>query len=362
MAGYRVCAPQPLEEFVTQVFRRLGADEDIAMEVARHLVKANLSGHDSHGVIRVPQYVAQVEEGELVPSARPIILREFGATALIDAQRGFGAYSTVWATDWGVEKARQHGVSAAAIRHSMHIGRVGEYTERAAEKGFISIVTVGAGGPGLGGMVPFHGLGHFLGANPWSIGVPARGRPPMIMDISSSTTAEGKVRVALAKRAQMPLGCILDRNGHPTTDPEDFYAGGSLVPLGGEVAGHKGYCMGMASLLLSALAMIDDPNPTYIGASTTQQVVDPRGRMAGVFVIVIDPAAFGDKEHYEAMIGVNMAAAKRVPPVSGVEEVLVPGELEAISRARREREGIALPEATWQDLARLAERFGLPMP
>ncbi|HLZ07161.1 MAG TPA: Ldh family oxidoreductase, partial [Chloroflexota bacterium] len=303
MADYYTCKAGALQSFVEKIVRAMGADDDIALVVARHLVRSNLSGHDSHGVIRIPWYVAETDAGSLAPSARPIVHRDRGVTALIDAQDGFGHFSTAFALEWAVERAIQHGIAAAAIRHSTHIGRVGEYTERAAARGLISIVTVGAGGPGVGGMVLYGGREKFFGANPWSIGVPAGERAPMIFDGSTSAVAEGKVRVARAKGIDLPLGCIIDRDGKPTTDPNDFYDGGALLPLGGDVAGHKGYGLAMASALLSGLAMIDDPNPTLIGAPMIESEGGPKGIMAGVFLTVIDPAAFGDADQYQQLVG-----------------------------------------------------------
>lgn len=362
MAESYVCAPEPLMAFVRTIFQAMGADEEIATEVSRHLVRSNLSGHDSHGVIRVPQYVTQAERGELDVTAHPTLLKERAVTALIDARRGFGHYSTAWTLDWAMAHAEQHGVAAAAIRHSSHIGRLGEYTERAGERGLIAILTVGAGGPGVGGMVLYGGRQRFFGANPWSISIPAKDRPPMMFDGSTSAVAEGKVRVARSKGILLPPGCIIDRQGNPTTDPEDFYAGGALVPLGGAVAGHKGYGLAMASALISGLAMIDDDNPTLIGASVVQDVPDTRGIIAGVFLAVIDPAAFGERDHYEALTAEHLGAAKRVPSADGSADILVPGEPEVRTRAAREREGIALPAATWHDLAAIAERFHVPLP
>lgn len=357
-----IVASEPLRQFVARILRAMGADEEVAAEVARHLVRANLSGHDSHGVLRIPQYVAQADGGELVPSARPTILGETATTAVVDAHRGFGHYSTAFALDWAMGRAREHGLAAAAVRHSAHIGRLGEYTERAAGRGLIAIVTVGMAGPGVGGMVLHGARGRFFGANPWSIGIPARGRPPMVFDGSTSTVAEGKVRFARAKGAHLLPGCIVDREGNPSTNPEDFYAGGALLPLGGEAAGHKGYGLALASALVGGLAMIDDAEPTLAGASATQAADDSRGRIAGVFLIVVDPAWFGDADHYQAMVGETLAAAKRMPPGAGVAEVLVPGEPEVRTRERRGQEGIALPDATWQDLVDVAGRFGVPAP
>lgn len=145
-------SPGTLGCFVAHVFRAIRADHDVAAEVARHLVRANLPGHDSHGVIRVSKYVAQADRGELLPSARPTLAHETEVTGLIDGHRGFGHFATAFALDWALDKARRHGLAAAAIRHCTHIGRVGEYTERAAEQGFLCIMTVGAAGSGVGGV------------------------------------------------------------------------------------------------------------------------------------------------------------------------------------------------------------------
>jgi uncharacterized oxidoreductase len=356
------CQAEALEEFARQVFRAAGADEEVAAEVARHLVRASLAGHDSHGVIRIPQYVAQIDAGEIVPAARPVVLRETEVTTLIDARRGFGHFTTGFALGRTMEKARRHGLAGAAVRHSTHIGRLGEYTERAAEAGLIAIVTVGMAGPGVGGMLLPGSRGRFFGANPWSIGVPAAGRAPMIFDGSTSMIAEGKVRVARARGMTLPSGCFVDAEGNPSTDPEAFYAGGALLPLGGAVAGHKGFGLALASALVGALAMIDDPEPTLAGASITQRFEDEGGRIAGVFLTVIDPAAFGGAGAYQAMAAETLAAAQRMPLAPGASEVLLPGEPERRSRRERERDGVPAPAATWQGLERVGARFGVPIP
>jgi uncharacterized oxidoreductase len=188
-----LCPPDPLREFVASVARRMGADPDVAAELARHLVGSNLAGHDSHGVIRVPQYVGDVDRGLIVPSARPVVARESAVAALVDAHRGFGQHSTMFALEGAMTRARQHGVAMVAVRHSTHIGRLGEYGERTAAEGLIGIVTVGAVGAGIGGVVPFGGRARFLGTNPWALSVPGRARR-FIFDAATSTLAEGKVQ------------------------------------------------------------------------------------------------------------------------------------------------------------------------
>lgn len=173
--------------------------------------------------------------------------------------------------------------------------------------------------------------------------------------------AQGKVGVAQDQGVELPPGCIVDKHGKPSTRPEDFFGGGALLPLGGEVAGHKGFGLCLLSALIGGLSMIDDPTPTLIGAPTLPDA-EMRGAIAVVFLIVVNPSCFGNAQHYQEMVSQTVAAAKKVPPAPGVEEILMPGELEVRARERRERDGVSLPEATWQDLIRVGERFGVPLP
>jgi uncharacterized oxidoreductase len=310
----------------------------------------------------LPQYVSQADKGGLVPNARPEVIREVPGAAVMDAHFGFGQYSTAVALDWAMERARAQGIAAVASRHATHIGRLGEYTERASAAGMIAIVTIGTASPGSGGVVPFGGARRFLGTNPWSIGVPADGGTNMVYDAATSTVAEGKLRVARSKRATLAPGLIVDKDGNPSTDPEDFYNGGALLPVGGEVAGHKGYGLSMASVLIAGLAMVDDDTPRMPVPSAGTGDAHQRGALGGVFVIAMDPAAFGDSAEYRRLTGETLAAAKETPPAPGRDEVLVPGEPEIRSRAAREREGIPIPDPIWQDLAALGSRFGIPLP
>lgn len=349
-----------LHEFSVRLAGAMGAPPAAAGEVARHLVSANLSGHDSHGVLRWPQYVSELDRGDLHPAAGTDLVLERPVTALFDAHRGFGHASTMVATEWALSHAREHGIAAAAIRHSMHIGRLGEYTERVALEGLIGIVTVGVAGAGAGSVAPFGGAARFLGTNPWSIAVPAASRPPLVYDAATSTVAEGKVRLARARGDEAPPGAIRDAAGRPTRDPAALYAGGSLTVMGDAVAGHKGHGLSLASALIGGLAMIADGDPTPAGTMRSPGAWG--ARLAGVFVAAIDPAAFGEGDAYRARVAEVLAALEEVPPAPGVQRVLVPGDPERLSRVRRSREGIPVPGATWRELAALAERFAIDLP
>jgi LDH2 family malate/lactate/ureidoglycolate dehydrogenase len=351
---------EPLRAFVEQLVVKMGTPGDIASEVARHLVRANLSGYDSHGVMRLAQYAGQIDEGKLVPAGRPCFVHQSTTTAVIDSQRGFGHFASRFAVDCVARKAKEHGLAAAAIRHATHVGRVGEFTERCREFGLVLLMTVGMAGPGVGGVVAQGGRERFFGANVWSIGVPGL-TTSMVFDGSMASTAVGNVYVAKARGHQLPKGSIIDRNGEPSTDPEAYYAGGAVLPMGGDQSGHKGYGLALASALLSGLAMIDDHSPTLAGA-TVREGADPVGRMAGVFVLAIDPNVFGGTEPYQRLVDDCLTAAKNVAPIPGSDAVSVPGERASRMRERRRQDGIPIPQATCNELTALAGRFGVRMP
>ena len=190
-----------------QVFEADRTPADIAVEVARHMVRANLSGHDSHGVIRVKQYVAEIEAGDMVPDARPAVLRETDATGLIDARRGCGLYTTAWTLDWAMERASRHGVAVAAIRHSTHTGRMGEYAERAAERGLMALMTVGAAGPRRGTYASDRWPTDLLGRQPFRDRGPRRGQTA---DVVRRFDVDHRWGARSASRATKATNC------HPT--------------------------------------------------------------------------------------------------------------------------------------------------
>jgi LDH2 family malate/lactate/ureidoglycolate dehydrogenase len=355
MSGFRVCGAEELEVFARDLLSAMGAGEEVAAEVARHLVRANLSGHDSHGVLRLPGYVTLMDEGRLVPSARPVLVHERGCVAVFDVRGSFGHYATAQALEWAIGRAREHGLAVASLRHPTHIGRLGDYTERATEAGMVAAVTVGTAGEGQRLAVPFGGSAPALGTNPWSLGVPgARGRR-VVFDAATTVVAEGKVHFARDRGAQLPPGCILAADGSPSRNPDDFYDGGMLLPLGGEVAGHKGSGLALVAALFGGLAMAGDHEAVGKETPTTAS-------MTGVFVLVVNPAWFGDPAAYLSMVADTVEAVKRTPPAAGVGEVLVAGEPELLSREQRGREGVHLPDGTWRALQAVAERFGVPMP
>jgi LDH2 family malate/lactate/ureidoglycolate dehydrogenase len=337
-----VFAPEDLRATATAIFRAAGADEANAATVVDHLIDANLCGHDSHGVIRIPSYVRSIKQGQIAPAATPEVVRETAAMTLVDARRTFGQVSALFATDAVVAKAQEHGVAIAGTFHGNHIGRLGYYPTRAAAHGVALLVAYGSLGRSA---VPFGGRSGALGTNPISLGFPAEGDGPFLLDFATTAVAAGKVMVARDKHEPLPPNTLLDKDGRPTTDPNALAQGGALLPFGG----HKGYALSLMAVLLSNVLVRGDDESAGGGEAAPGS--------AKVFFCAIDTRVFGE--------GAPAAAAgvfdrvRAVPPADGFEQVLIPGEPERRSAARRRVEGIPVAEDTWQAIAATAADLGV---
>jgi LDH2 family malate/lactate/ureidoglycolate dehydrogenase len=295
-------------------------------------------------VIRIPAYLRSIEEGRLVADARPEVVKELPGTAVVDAKRGFGQVAASFALDVAIEKATTVGIGAASVRNCNHIGRLGDYGEAAAARGFIAIITYGSSGPNSGHAAPFGGSARHLGTNPLSVGIPGGEGDPVVVDFATTMVAEGKIQVARAKHVPLPPGCIVDKEGQPSTNAEDFYAGGMILPVGG----HKGYGLSLVTALL--------------GAGLTAEQPPQGGRGGGVFVVAVNPQAFTDGAVYGQTVDALTGAVKAVPPAPGFSEVMLPGGPEAKSRAEREAQGVPVPADTWAALTEVAGRLNVPLP
>jgi LDH2 family malate/lactate/ureidoglycolate dehydrogenase len=316
--------------------------------VAHSLVESNLMGHDSHGVIRVPNYVLRVEQGRIVPDARPSILRETSTTAVVQGNWAYGQSAAKYGAEVAIRKAREANVAACAIVQCNHIGRLGEYAVMMAREGMIGMVVTGGFSSPFNGVAPYGGVGRALGTNPYAFAVPAGTREPVVADFATSIVAEGKLQVARAKRSQLAEGLILDSQGRPSTDPEDFYQGGMLLPFGG----HKGY----------ALALVADLLGSRLGGA---EILGEAPHTVGTFILALRIDAFRPLDEFTAAVDGRLGEIKTVPPAPGFQEVLIPGEPEARSRALRLQEGIPIPEETWDKLVETARKYGvstLPAP
>ena len=237
-----------LRDSATRVFEAAGARPDDARIVGDALVEANLAGHDSHGVMRIPSYVAWMEKGAINVNAEFEIVTETEAFAVTDGDWGFGQVMARKAMDVGIEKAARVGIANICARNCAHIGRVGDYPIQAAERGMASALFVNTHGAGRL-VATFGGIERRLSDNPIAVGVPRPGGDHIIVDISTCVMAEGKLRNFRTAGEPVPEGAILDAEGHPTTDANQFYGPpeGAILPI----AAHKGFALGLAADILA---------------------------------------------------------------------------------------------------------------
>lgn len=325
-----------LQRMIAQIFARVGCRADEAECVAAHLVDSNLVGHDSHGVIRVPPYVAWARDGKVVPNRQLETVFENDCLAIVDGQFGFGQVLGEQAVAVGIAKSAQHGVAVVGLRNCGHLGRIGDWAEQAARAGRVSLHFVNTSGAGVL-VAPFGGIDRRLSANPIAAGIPRPGAPPLVLDISTCSIAEGKIRVAFNKGVDVPEGAIIDCQGRPTTDPQVFYADppGAILPFGG----HKGYALGMITELLAGVL-------TGGGCSAS----GVKRLSNGMLSIYLDPQAVVADDAYVAEITRYVDFVKSSRTVLPNGEILLPGEPEQRTRAARMAAGIELDATTWGQL------------
>ena len=337
-------AAETLHRFACELLEAASAAPESARTVADSLLDANLAGHDSHGVLRLPGYLAGVRNQHVLPAATPTLESSSGATAIVDAHGGWGQPAMWMATRAAIEAARSFGLGAAVVHNSYHIGRVAPYVESIANEGMIGLAMANA----APAVAPFGGRKRVLGTNPIAWAVPrGEGVPPVCLDVATAGIAEGKLRVARSRGLTVPAGNLVDREGRASVDPADFYDGGALLPFGG----HKGSGFSLLAQFIGRGLAGMDPS-AYDG---------PRG-VNGPFVLAIDVARFTAPERFRAEVEAQCAAIGGCDPVEGTDAVLLPGQPELANRAARERHGVPIPETTWQELLALAAEWGVSPP
>ncbi len=351
-----------LETFVADIFYKAGCERVEAERISYHLMGANLTGHDSHGIIRTPRYVQWLQEGKVHAGQKLTIQTESPTHAVVDGNYGFGQSIGPLAVDLGIQKAKAAGMSIIALRHSGHIGRIGDWAERAAAQGLVSIHFVNVAGGEL--VAPYGGVDRRFSTNPMCVGVPAMGDEPMLLlDFATSMVAEGKVLVASNGGKPLPEGALIEPDGTLSTNPTTLY--GPLTPSGPRDAGagkgalrafgdHKGSGIAfMCEILAGVLTGGETSGPIPGGK---------RGQISnGMFSIYLDPTHFG-AEGFAARAAEYARYVKASRPSEPGVAVQVPGEKEAHTRAERLANGVPLQLQTWQALLNVAERLGVPAP
>ncbi len=335
-----------LEEIGTTIFDAAGSPHEESAYVAQTLVRSNLVGYDSHGVMRISFYVDRIKKGELDPGAAVDTVLETKTIAVLDGHQGWGQVLAKRAMELAIDKARGASLGAVAVRNAQHCGRAGEYVAMAAEANMIGLAYVNSRG-NQGQMAPWGGAQGRLKLCPLAFAAPSGTDWPTLVDVTMSVVSGGKIHHAALAGESLPEGCIIDSEGNPTTDPAAFDGPppGALLPVGG-IVGHKGYAMNiMLDLLAGALT----------GSGVSGQPT-PTGN--GIFVQAINIEDFIPVSEFVAATEDLRAWAKSSKKAPGVSEILYPGELEARSAAGPRKHGVDVPEAVWQEILDTARDVG----
>jgi uncharacterized oxidoreductase len=344
----RRMAAHELEGIGTRLFDAAGSPHEESKLVSEILVRSSLMGHDSHGILRFPQYVKGLRDKEIVPASPFDIVEATTSFAVVDGHFGWGQLVAKKAMELTIEKARESGVGTVVVRNCMHIGRLGEYSSMPATVEMMGSVLVNAYG-GKDMVAPWGGIEPRLSANPVSWAAPTGYVWPFLVDITTSVVPEGKVRVALNAGKQLPEGCLIDHQGNPTTNPADLYPpnGGAILTFGG-IVGHKGYGLNLvAEMFAGALS----------GMGCRGQGNSRDGN--GVFLQAIDIGRFLPVERFIESVQGFIAHVKSCRTKPGVKEILIPGEVEYQTQKRLLEEGIPVSEGTWKEIEESVAEFGV---
>jgi uncharacterized oxidoreductase len=344
-------APAPLTAFARSLFVAAGVPDTSAQVVAHSLVDSNLCGHDSHGVMRVPQYVGFLQDGTYKPDPPFAVLHETPAAVSADGGWGLGQVQAHRLLERLLPKATALGVACGTLRNCGHIGRLGEYAEVAAAKRLAFFAAVNSHGAGRR-VSPPGGTQGRISTNPICLGVPTDGEP-VVLDFGTSAVAEGKVRVHHQKGEPVPDGWLIDHTGRPTTEPGVLYADprGSIVPFGGPQA-YKGFGLG---LLLDMLC-------GGLSGGRCSNSADPMAGVGNAVVfMVFDPAAFGGADHFVQQ-ATDLSKFVRDCPTAPGATITLPGDPERRTKAERTASGIPIPDGTWKLLTDTASRLGVAVP
>ena len=344
-----IVQPERLKTVTHRILSAMGCADDEADIVADHLVKSDLSGHESHGVGMLPLYVLFQSQGLLKPNTEPKLIQDHGAILVYDGQRGFGQRTVKHVMETTIERAQSLGLVASAVRNCHHIGRVGTYGEMAMEAGLISLhfANVIDHAPFV---APYRGTDARFGTNPVCIAIPETYEgAPLLLDFATSRAAVGKARVAVNKGADMEPGYLLDGHGQPTTNPNVMFEQpqGALTAMGD----HKGYGLAMfAEILATALS----------GGDTIQPGNERQGSIVNnIVTIMLDPKKFGDTSRMRDEITAYADYVTASPELNQGEPVIVPGMPEYSSREERMQNGVPLAPNSWNEILKSAETLGL---
>lgn len=312
------------------------------------LVAAELWGHSSHGMLRLPWYVDRLRSGVMKAVTRGEVVIDNGALTIIDGHDGIGQVLTTQAVRLGIDRARHHGVSAVGVRNSNHFGTAAYFSRMSAEAGCVAFLATNASPA----MAPWGGRQKVIGTNPWSIAAPAGSRGVAVMDIANTAVARGKIYLAAERNEPIPPTWAADELGRPTTNASEAVHG-LILPM----AGHKGYVI---SFMMDVLAGV------LTGSKYGSDVVGPydpnKPSGCGHMLITIDIDKLMPRADFEKHMEILIQQVKNSPTAMDVDNIFFPGELEEINTQNHLRMGIEIAEKTWDSLSKLASETNTNLP
>lgn len=326
-----------LVHFGTDIMMALGCKPSIAAEISEHLVDADLCGVYSHGIFRLDWYAERAAAKRFIPNAEPKLITAEGGAPLVDGGNNLGMPAFRLAVDTMVKTARQNGVAAVGVANVDHTGRLGAFVTRGADNGCLSIMFGGGSRKDWRQVAPYGGARAMLPTNPYAFGIPGGDRGPVVFDFATGMAAGGKVYAAKMAGRPLEAGLCIDALGNPTTNPDDYFNGGALLPM----AGPKGYAMALVAELL--------------GEAILGQAMDGMNWIC----IAVDLSRYRAPAAYRLAAEACLTELRDCPPAPGFEQVEIPGEREAALREARLISGIPIPPANLQALLDLADRLGV---
>jgi len=339
--------PERLKKIAVEILKGFNATEGEAALVAESLVRADMRGIDTHGVHFLTLLASRVEAGMIqIPTHLKVVKNE-GTTALIDGGDGLGQVAAHRAMEMSVEKARKFGMGSVAVRNTNHIGILAFYAILIAQQEMVGMVMCN----GAASMPPWGGAEAFFGTNPLSIAIPGGSGEPVVLDMSSSVVARGKIRRAERLKESIPLGWALDQNGEPTSDPSEAMKG-TLVPIGGP----KGY--GLA-LMVDVLAGLLSGSQFGPDVRTFHQPLGPTG--VGIFILAIDIDRFMPVRQFKGLMQSYTDSIKSLRKAKGVSRIYLPGEIESEKEKKSVEDGLELNDSLVKSLNGILERVKSPL-
>lgn len=341
-----------LQGFATAVLEAGGFTREEAILTAKSLVQSNLLGYDSHGVVRVAEYVECLKKGELASGISLSIRHETANTCTADGQRGLGQVQMPRFLDLLLTKTKGNGVVSGALRNCGHVGRLGEWVEYIAAKGLAGFMAVNDNGA-LQCVAPPGGKEARTSTNPVAFGIPLPNGETFTLDISTSATAAGRVRLAYFSGESIPSHLIQDAEGNPSTNPAVLFEEpkGALLPLGGYSGGHKGF--GLAMMVDCLVAGLSDG---FAPPAPEEALL-----LNNAVVNIWNPEAFSGLAHMQAEAEKYLAFVRKTKPIDPAKPVRIPGDRSGTEKATRLKNGIPLSSGSCNALCTAAKKSGVPL-